>query len=107
MTTPASSPFSVPVTHNGIIYDVEFIFPMLNGKPVEWLKDRVDQWNTVEKSHKLFSRVIEQMLNDTPIPSDKVVTSGTKEGFKLDDGSTLPLKDLNNWELMLSYLQDP
>ncbi len=110
MTTSISS-FTVTVGFKGIVYDVE-ITPTLNGKAISHLPDRINQWNEVEKTHKIFSQKIEQMLKEA-VPSDYslnthgLLTLGSAEGFTFADTSKAVHKTADLWECFVDCLLNP
>lgn len=108
MTNPAHSVFTVTVKFKDIFYDVE-IKPTLNGQPIEWIQDRVDQWNSAESTHKLFSQTIVKMLDKTNVSADSLETLGVVtcvDGFSFDALESQEATQVV-WEEFISYLQDP
>ncbi len=112
MTNPTHSVFTVIVEFKGTFYDAE-ITPTWNGKPIEWLPDRVGQWTSAETTHKLFSRKIVEMLNHTNIPADYslamhgVIATGSAQGFTFDKGLEVTHTTQEIWEEFIDCLQDP
>jgi hypothetical protein len=107
-TNPAHSVFTVTVNFKGTSYDVE-IKPTLNGQPIEWIGDRVDQWNSAEKTHKIFSQTIVQMLDKTNVAADSLETLGvvtSVDGFSFDAQESKEATQ-EIWEEFIGYLQDP
>ncbi len=109
---PEFSAFTVEVQFKGTFYDVE-ITPTLNGMPIKWLEERVGQWNFAEKTARLFSRKIEEMLDNPNIPADYslvkdgAITAGSAEGFTFAKGLTVTHKTLDVWNEFIGCLEDP
>jgi hypothetical protein len=113
MTTPTHSAFTVTVAFQGIHYDVK-ITPTLNGEPVEWIQDRVDQWVSAEKTQRLFSQKIVEMLEDKTfldnysIANHGLITSGSEKGFTFEKDSAVIIKPVQAlWDDFIDCLQDP
>jgi hypothetical protein len=111
-TNPAHSAFTVAIDFKGTFYDVE-ITPTLNGQPIEWIQDRVDQWTSAERTNQLFSRKIVEMLNHTNMPADYslathgVITAGSVQGFTFDKGLEITHTTQDVWEEFIDCLRDP
>lgn len=101
------STFTVTVPFKGVVYDVE-ITPTLNGKPLEYLQDRIDRWNEAEKAGKIFSRKIAEMLQET-VESDPPgqLTMGSEKGFTFEDATQAQYKTDKLWKEFIDCLHNP
>jgi hypothetical protein len=90
MENPIHSVFTVKVEFKGKFYDAE-IKPTLNGDPIIWMQDRVNVWESAERTDRLFSQKIVQMLNNTNISEEHsleglgVITSVENFSFEADE----------------------
>ncbi len=107
-TNPAYLVFTVPVEFNGTKYDVE-IRPTYDGQPIEWIDGHVDQWNEVERTRKVFSKTIVQMLEKTNVAADSLeslgkVTSVDQFTFGAPESKAATQEV---WEEFIQYLRYP
>lgn len=88
MTNPINSAFTVKVDFNGTFYDVK-IQPTLDGRPLEWMPDRVNQWVEAENTHKVFSQKIREMLEKANIPAERSLETlgviNSVDGFRVPE----------------------
>ena len=110
MTKPISS-FTVQVTFNRVVYDVE-ITPLSDGKPLlhdqppKLVQARIEQWNLAERTHQLFSTQISRMLKEDGVPAERTITLGSSEGFTTEEG-LVRHKTAELWDEFIQSLRDP
>lgn len=108
-TTPTS--FTVTVDHNGHSYDVE-VTPTFNGAQIEGIGDRLNQWNEAERTHRVFSRTLRNILTQSNVPDDQltagILTIGQGRGITLPNTTELN-DDVTKrvCDAFINYLQDP
>lgn len=108
-TTPAT--FTVTVKHKEVFYDVE-VTPLFNGAPIQRIGDRLTQWTEAEKTHKVFSRTIQDILVKSKIPDDHLtkglLTVGRGRGISLEDRTQVNDDETKKvCDTFIRYLDDP
>lgn len=114
---PALSAFTVTVKFRDISYDFK-ITPTMDEKPIENLSpDCVADWKGAEQSHKVYSRMIDELLRHSTALSDRLAAlaadgsltvMGSKEEFTFPDTSVKHDEKVKViWGNFVRYLDEP